>query len=679
MRFSKLSVFLIVALAFVVSSSQVKAQPTIQLQPYLSGLASPILLTNAKDGSGRTFVVQQGGTIRVAQRDSTTTTEFMNISGRLVSGGERGLLGLTFHPQFADNRKFYVNYTCNATSNTECPSTGATLVSEFTTFANNPNQGNPASERVLLKIPQPFANHNGGMIEFGPDGYLYIGMGDGGSGNDPQNLAQNRSRLLGKMLRIDVIATGLSPYTIPPDNPFVGANTENCPNGAAATASNTCREIFAIGLRNPFRWSFDRGGSRQLYAGDVGQGQLEELTIVTSGSNQGWRVYEGTNCTNLDAGLCVPANYTMPIYEYFNANSPRCSVTGGYVYRGRRGTLPQGTYLFSDFCTGEIMTTSSTPRNPTVLIPSAGNVASFGEDEQGELYVVDINGSISRIVNPNAAAPRNITADFDGDLRTDISTFRASSGTWNISNSLNNSFRAVPFGASTDRITPADFDGDGKTDVAVFRNGDWFWLDSATNTFRAFRFGTTGDIPLPADYNGDGKSDHAVFRGGTWFIWNSGSNSLRSVSWGFGTDTPVPADYDGDGQTDVAVWRASTGDWYLLRSRDGSAAVRWGTNGDTPVTGDYDGDGRFDVAVWRGGTWFALQSSNNALYARQWGLSTDTPVPGDYEGDGKTDPAVARNGGGTKTWFILQSINGAARSAVFGLDTDSAVPAFDVP
>jgi glucose/arabinose dehydrogenase len=347
----------------------------LELVQVVTGLSSPVFVTNAHDGSNRLFVVEQEGRIKVLQPGSTAPGVFLNITSKVLSGGERGLLGLTFHPRFSTNRRFFVNYTRQPD--------GATVIAEYQASAQNPNLAE-TGERVLLVIPQPFANHNGGMIEFGPDGFLYIAMGDGGSANDPGNRAQNTQELLGKILRIDVDRTqpGLS-YATPSDNPF------------AASAGRD--EIYAYGLRNPWRFSFDRA-TGALYAGDVGQGAREEVDIITRGGNYGWRVKEGTACTNNDPPLCSSLSSISPIAEYTHAGG-RCSITGGYVYRGTLGSLPVGAYVYADYCTGEIFLLNNGATS--LIFDTPMNIPSFGEDEAGEIYVVGANGTILRFGSPN--------------------------------------------------------------------------------------------------------------------------------------------------------------------------------------------------------------------------------------------------------------------------------------
>ena len=379
-RYEFVFVLLLAAAAQALAPPGLHAQARgITLEPFVSSsLNQPVLLTNAHDGTDRRFIVEQPGRISVVRPGSSTRTTFLDLTARVVCCGERGLLGLTFHPQFATNRRFFVNYTRRPD--------GATVIAEYQASPSNPDIA-LTTETVLLVINQPYENHNGGMVEFGPDGYLYIGMGDGGSGNDPQNRAQNVDELLGKMLRIDVDSpAGGVPYSSPPNNPFVNTSGRD--------------EIFALGLRNPWRFSFDRA-TGQLYVGDVGQNAREEIDIVTLGGNYGWRVMEGTGCTNLGPASCTAPGFIPPITEYENNGNTggRCSVTGGYVYRGSQQALPFGAYVFADYCTGEIFMFNAGMQSR--LLDTPLNITSFGEDEAGEIYVVGQGGSIFRIANPD--------------------------------------------------------------------------------------------------------------------------------------------------------------------------------------------------------------------------------------------------------------------------------------
>jgi glucose/arabinose dehydrogenase len=346
----------------------------LQLERVASGLSDPLYLT-APAGDPRLFIVEQAGRIRIVESGQLLTTSFLDINPIVRSGGEQGLLSVAFHPSYATNGYFYVNYTDN---------NGDTRVERYTVSANA-NLADPGSAKLLLLIRQPYANHNGGLVMFGPDGKLYIGMGDGGSGGDPQNRAQNRDSLLGKLLRIDV--DGGDPYAIPPDNPYARG-------GGRA-------EIWAIGLRNPWRFAFDRPAGL-LYIADVGQNLWEEVSVAPSGQaglNYGWRIMEGTHCY-----VSTPCNSTglvPPALEYGHANG--CSITGGFVYRGSRAPSLVGQYFYSDYCSGWIR--SFTYSNGAVqrqtnwnLNVSIGNVLSFGEDSAGELYVL-AGGSVYRIAS----------------------------------------------------------------------------------------------------------------------------------------------------------------------------------------------------------------------------------------------------------------------------------------
>jgi glucose/arabinose dehydrogenase len=636
----------------------VPAPLTIRMQPYLSGLSLPVYAVSAKDGTNRLFIVQQRGIIKVVQPGSTTPTDFMNISSVVSqSGNERGLLGLAFHPQYSTNHRFFVYYTRAAD--------GAIEIAEYRTSANNPNLGDATTARVIITIAHPTnSNHNGGTVVFGPDGYLYAGTGDGGSANDPPANAQNINALLGKILRIDVnIPIGSTQqYLIPPTNPYAGATP-----GAD--------EIYAIGMRNPYRFSFDRGGTNQLIVGDVGQDAIEEADFITLGGNYGWRVYEGNSCTGNDPSLCTASNYLPPIFTYGHTGG-RCSITGGYIYRGKQNNLPNGSYVYADYCTGEIFLWNNGQQ--TLLLDTPRQTSSFAEGEDGELYMVGLGGTVEKIVRARASA------DFDGDFKTDFSVFRPSSGVWYASNSSNNTNKIQQFGSNGDVPVPEDFDGDNIKDLAVFRPSTnvWYYYQSSDNTVGIIQFGASGDIPAVGDFDGDAKADVAIFRPstGTWWIRRTTNpGNFLAINFGLSGDVPVQGDYDADGISDIAVWRPSSGVWYQLNSTNSAVNMTtFGLNGDIPVVGDYDGDGKSDFAVFRPSSniWY-LQRSTSGFMAMQWGATDDIPAVGDYDGDGKEDIAVFRPSSGT--WYVTQSSNSAAVIRQFGLNGDLPLPNYDAP
>jgi glucose/arabinose dehydrogenase len=642
-----------------------QASNVIRLQPFLTGLSLPLYITNAKDGTNRLYVVQQRGLIRVVQPGSSTPTDFLNVAGVVSSSGnERGLLGLAFHPQYATNRRFFIYYTRQ--------SDGAIEIAEYERSVGNPNQANPTAVRVIITIPHPnFSNHNGGTILFGPDGYLYAGTGDGGSGNDPAGNAQNINALLGKILRIDInTPVGQVPaYNIPPTNPFAGATP-----GAD--------EIYAVGMRNPYRFSFDRGGTNQLWAGDVGQDAIEEVDIITLGGNYGWRVYEGTQCTNIEPGNCIPGNYIPPVFQYANAGA-RCSVTGGNIYRGTLKTFSDGTYVHADYCSGEIFTWFNNTH--TMRLDTSRLASSFGEDERGEIYMTGLgssatpNGTVDKIVRVRSSS------DFDGDLRTDVSIYRPSDGLWYIANSASSNVRIQQFGLNGDIPVNEDVDGDLISDIGVYRpsTGAWYHYRSSDDTVSVVGFGLAGDIPAIADFDGDTMADIAVFRpstGAWWIRRTTDPNNLFFAQFGVNGDVPVPGDYDGDGRYDIAVWRPSNGIWYTYLSASGNiGATNWGLNGDTPTQADFDGDGRTDLAVFRpsNGVWYIIRSQTGSVTYFPWGAANDLPVAGDYDGDGADDIAVFRPSNGV--WYRVNSSNSAQVYTPFGLSGDLPAPRYDAP
>jgi glucose/arabinose dehydrogenase len=343
----------------------------------VSGLRNPLDLQSAPGDAERLYVVEQGGSIRVVRGGQLQAAAFLDVASRISSGGERGLLGLAFHPQFAANRRFFVNYTNRA---------GDTHIAEFR--ASSADAADPASERILLVVAQPFSNHNGGGLAFDSSGRLLVALGDGGSGGDPQNNGQRLDTLLGKILRLDV--DGAAPYGLPADNPFLQTP------GARG-------EIWAYGLRNPWRIAFDRP-TGDLYIGDVGQGRVEEVDIGTAahhgGENYGWRLTEGSQCYNPASG-CDRTGQTPPVYEY--THSEGCSITGGVVYRGCRVPALAGSYFFGDYCSGLVRSfrlangIATELRDWTSGTRGIGAPTAFGLDAAGEVYVVDYDGELYRL------------------------------------------------------------------------------------------------------------------------------------------------------------------------------------------------------------------------------------------------------------------------------------------
>ena len=351
----------------------------LELEPVVDGLVAPLAVTHAGDASGRMFVLEQRGQIRVVKDGQLIGDPFLNIGDRITSGGERGLLGLAFHPSFPEDPRFFVNYT---------DLQGDTVVSSFTVPSADADRADLDSESVVLRIDQPFPNHNGGALAFGPDGYLYISTGDGGSGGDPNDNGQRLDTLLGKIVRIDVDGDAVDGrYSIPPENPFVDDR-------------DAAPEILHSGLRNPWRFSFDRA-TGDLWIGDVGQGSWEEVDVARAGSaglNFGWNRMEGFEC--YEPSDCDPSQFTAPVAAY--GHDLGCSVIGGGVYRGTEQPLLAGGYVYSDYCGGNFWLLDPTSNGPVDAPPVAQTgrqISAIGEDEAGELYATDLgSGELLHIV-----------------------------------------------------------------------------------------------------------------------------------------------------------------------------------------------------------------------------------------------------------------------------------------
>lgn len=591
-----------------------QAVTAIQLESVVTGLSSPIFVTNAHDGRNRLFIVEQGGIIKVLQPGSTAPTVFLDITTKVLSGGERGLLGLAFHPQYPTNRRFFVYYTRQTD--------GAIVVAEYQASSSNPDTA-LTTEIVLLTIPHPGqSNHNGGMIEFGPDGFLYIGTGDGGSANDPPNNGQNINALLGKILRINIdVPSGGNPYSSPSSNPFFGATA-----GAD--------EIYAYGIRNPWRYSFDRG-TGQLYLGDVGQGAREEIDIVTLGGNFGWRIMEGSICNpSFNGGVCTPPSGHIPPISEYSHSGGRCSITGGYVYRGVRSSLPAGTYVFADFCTGEIFTRQNGLNTSPVLLDTAMNITSFGQGENGEIYVVG-GGAVNRIANPSPP-PRHTLGAYED-------------GTFYLRNSNTAGFAdlTIPFGPAGAMPVVGDWDGDGIVTIGAY--------DQATRTFYlrnsntpgvaniTIQFGPTGSVPVVGDWDGNGITTIGVYdpSNQTFYLRNSNTGGFADqvVRYGPAGAIPVVGDWDGNVTTTLGVYDPATRTFYLRNSNTAGVAditVAYGPTGSVPVVGDWDGNGTTTLGVYNTSSrTFYLRNSNSAGLADltiTYGPPSSEPVVGDWNG-----------------------------------------------
>uniref|UniRef100_A0AAU6WVI3 PQQ-dependent sugar dehydrogenase n=1 Tax=Chryseobacterium endophyticum TaxID=1854762 RepID=A0AAU6WVI3_9FLAO len=377
--------------AGIFSSCMFNAQ-SITLEEFATGFTAPVEMVNANDA--RMFVVQQNGIIKILQANGTVnSTNFLNISSKITYGGERGLLGLAFHPQYPTNGYFFVYY--NDTS-------GNITVARYTRSSTNPDVADPSTEKIILNVPKPFDNHNGGSIHFAPDGYLWVVTGDGGSGGDPNNNAQNKNSLLGKLLRLDINATGA--YNIPPGNPFVGIDGAD--------------EVWAYGLRNAWKFNFDTVSGNVMIA-DVGQGQIEEINrmpLTQPGINYGWRCYEGNSAYNT-TGCAAQSTMTFPVAAYDHSGG-KCSITGGYVYRGTQYPALQGRYFFADYCSTQIGSLNPDDSITWSAASTGNNFSTFGVNNQNELFVAAVNsGKIFRVTTSAVLGTQ------ENDLSTSIKVY----------------------------------------------------------------------------------------------------------------------------------------------------------------------------------------------------------------------------------------------------------------
>jgi glucose/arabinose dehydrogenase len=641
------------AIAFMAATFALGATAHAQalsLELIASGLPSPLGLRNAGDGSNRLFIVNQSGIINVYKNGQVLPTPFLDVSAKAIVGGEQGLLGLAFDASYTTNGFFYIYYTSQPA--------GTITISRFS-VSSNPDIADPNSEVVLKTQLHPnFANHNGGSLLFGPDGCLYAGLGDGGSEGDPNGMGQNMGTLLAKIIRIS--PTDGTPCAAPPGNPFVGMQ------GALP-------EIWAVGVRNPWRMTFDRQ-TGDLWIADVGQDREEEVDLQPAGVgglNYCWSYKEGTLIYNASVS-CTVGMPTDPIIEY-DHSAGKCAIMGGYRYRGSRFPRMVGTYFYADLCTGQIFgaTESGGVWTSTQRFISSTDPVSFGEDEAGELYIVHLTGSIHRFDFGALASSH----DFNGDTKSDIA-WRDTSGNvaiWLMNGTQvasNAGLGTVPTIWSI--VGQHDFDGDGKRDL--------LWRDTSGNTAIWFMNGTSvassapiGNIPATwtvaasADFNGDGKADILWRDGsgntaiwlmqGTQVLSNGSLGNVSPATW----SVAGTGDFDGDGQADI-LWRDTSGDaviWFMngAQVRTALNVVTIPTNWSVVATGDFDGDGKSDILLraTNGDTVVWLMNAQQVAAGGNFGnvpTSFSVAVTGDFDGDGKSDILWRDTNGNTSVWFM---------------------------
>ncbi|HVR97566.1 MAG TPA: PQQ-dependent sugar dehydrogenase [Thermoanaerobaculia bacterium] len=588
------------------NNTPVRNDATLQL--VTTAPAPAIFLTHA--GDDRLFVTLRDGRIVILDNGAFRSEPFLDLRGLVGQEGEGGLLSVAFHPRYSENGFFFVNYTDPGVANT--------VIARYRVSGTDANRADPASRRVLLTIAQPFTNHNGGQLQFGPDGFLYIGMGDGGSANDPQCRAQRDDTLLGKMLRIDVDQNiDTAPfYGIPADNPFRG------PGGMPD-------EVWASGLRNPWRFSFDRE-TGDLWTADVGQNAVEEIDRQPAGQgglNYGWKVMEGSRCFSTSAcpASTPPCNspaLTLPVLEYEHGNG-RCSVTGGYVYRGPQVPQLRGDYVFGDLCSGEVWTATPAGASFTVrrVSETLPQLATFGEDRNGELYVIRLTGQIYRFAgNSTPPPPPPGRADTVGLFDPEPSRFLLKNR--NVSGPID---RTVRFGRPRSRWVPlaGDWNGDGVTTIGFY--------DPATGIFRLKNSLTGGNadivvslaadvpraadtIPVVGDWDGNGQDSLGFYDRVTHTFRLK--NQIAGPSVPFDQTTtinmgplsqsgrylPVMGDWDGDGDDTPGLFDPETGRFVYVNGFDPgtfSIVVQYAIAGRwLAVAGDWNGDGRDGLGLY---------------------------------------------------------------------------------
>ena len=640
------------------AAAQTVTDPRLRVSEVVSGLSQPTAM--AFIGPGDILVLQKGDG-RVLRVIDGVLQPGQVLDVAVDNASERGLLGIAVHPNFPLTPFIYLYFTQSSTSN-DTSGSPAPLANRVYRYVWNGNV--LVSPTLILDLPvTPGPNHNGGTMTFGPDGKLYVVIGELNRNGQLQNNSGGAAPdNTGVIFRIN------DDGSAPSDNPFFSQGG-NVP------------KYYAYGIRNSFGLAFDPL-TGELWDTENGPANYDEINVVQPGFNSGWnrimgpvsRDPEGTS----DLVFFPGSHYADPKFSWFNTVGPTAlvflnsarlgaeyrnelfvgDINNGNLYRFKVNAARNG-FDFTSSGLLDLVADSNAEFQEVLLGTGFGGITDLKVGPDGLLYALSFG--LGKIF---VVSGQQTSVDFDGDGRSDIAVYR--DGAWFI---LRSSDGGVTFkgwgGLPQDILVPADYDGDGRVDIAVYRDGTWYITRSSDGGVTAIGWGgLLADIPVPADYDGDGKADVAVYRGGTWFIIRSSDGDFTTTSWGgLAQDITVPADYDGDGKTDLAVYRDGT--WFIKRSSDGGQmAISWGgLPQDIPLPADYDGDGKADVAVYRGGTWFIIRSSDGAFAVTGWGgLPQDIPLPADYDGDGRADVSVYRNG----VWFILRSSDGGQTTIGWG-------------
>ena len=635
---------------------QTLIDPKLHVRELTSGLSQPTVM--AFIGLGDILVLQKGdGLVRRVINGVLQPGEVLDVA--VNNASERGLLGIAIHPNFPFTPFVYLYFT---QSNTSSDTSGSAAVLANRVYRYSWDGTNLVSPTLILDLPAtPGPNHDGGTMLFGPDGKLYVVIGDLNRNGQLQNFSAGPAPdNTGVIFRVN------DDGSAPNDNPFF------------ALGGNLAK-YYAYGVRNSFGLAFDPI-TGELWDTENGPNRYDEINLVLPGFNSGWEQIMGPDSRDPEGlGNLVffpGSHYNDPTFSWLNPVGPTAivfmnsarlgaeyrndvfvgDINNGNLYRFRVNATRNGLD-FSSPGLSDLVADSSAEFQEVLLGTGFGGITDLKVGPDGLLYVLSFG--LGKIF---VVSGQQTPVDFDADGQSDISVYRG--GTWFILRSSDGGVTATGWGGLLQDIpVPEDYDGDGETDIAVYRDGTWYIIRSSDGGVTVTSWGgLLADVPVPRDYDGDGKADVAVYRNGLWFIIRSSDVGFTVTGWGgLVQDIPVPADYDGDGKADIAVYR--NGDWYIIRSGDGGmTAVGWGIAQDIPVPADYDGDGKADIAVYRNGDWYIIRSGDGGMTAVGWGIAQDIPVPADYDGDGRTDIAVYRDG----IWFILPSSDGGQTTVHWG-------------